>query len=184
MLTILWERLDGPGLEYCEIALHPVVTLTGHVIAGYPGGAYAVTYSVQTNAAGVTVAVEVTCRTGGSTRHLSIRRDRNGGFLENGMPLKGFETCADVDLEATPSTNLLPIRRLHLAVGEHADLVALWIRCPDLTVAPLPQRYTRLDRTHYRYQSFESGYETVLVVDDDGVVTAYGDLWRRLARYD
>jgi hypothetical protein len=37
------------------------------------------------------------------------------------------EGCLDIDLGFSPSTNLLPIRRLTLAVGEAATVRAAWL---------------------------------------------------------
>jgi uncharacterized protein len=59
---------------------------------------------------------------------------------------------SDVDLEVTPSTNTIPIRRLDLKVGESQEVNAVWVRFPSLELEPLRQQYTRHDENHYRYQ--------------------------------
>jgi hypothetical protein len=87
----------------------------------------------------------------------------------------------DVDLEISPSTNTLPIRRLNLAIGESRELTAAWVRFPELTVEPLAQRYTRLAERRYRYESVVSGFTAELEVDDLGLVVTYEGLWQRVA---
>jgi hypothetical protein len=40
----------------------------------------------------------------------------------NGAAVSAVEGCIDIDLKYSPSTNLLPIRRLNLAIGESAEV--------------------------------------------------------------
>jgi hypothetical protein len=89
--------------------------------------------------------------------------------------------CLDVDLAFTPATNILPLRRLGLAVGESREVTAAWIRFPDLSVEPLPQRYTRLDERRVRYESRGGAFTAELEVDELGLVVRYPPLWERVA---
>lgn len=87
----------------------------------------------------------------------------------------------DVDIQATPLTNTLPIRRLDPKDGESVDIRLAYIRIPDLTVAPADQRYTALrSGSLYRFESLESGFTADLPVDEDGFVLDYPGLFRRL----
>ena len=87
--------------------------------------------------------------------------------------------CVDVDVSFSPSTNLLPIRRLGLAVGESAEVVAAWILLPELEVKPLPQRYTRIGERRYRYESRGGAFSVELDVDEAGLVLDYPPFWKR-----
>jgi len=87
--------------------------------------------------------------------------------------------CIDVDFTASPFTNTLPIRRLGLGVGQSARLRVVYIRVPALEIRPATQTYTRLDATHYRYES--GTFRADLPVDEDGLVLDYPGLWRRIA---
>jgi uncharacterized protein len=89
--------------------------------------------------------------------------------------------CLDVDLAFTPATNILPLRRLDLAVGESREVTAAWLLFPDLTVEPLPQRYTRLDERRVRYESRGGAFTAELEVDELGLVMRYPPLWERVA---
>jgi hypothetical protein len=86
-----------------------------------------------------------------------------------------LDGAVDVDLGVTPSTNTLPIRRLGLEIGEHADLVVAWVRFPDLAVERSDQRYTRLAENTYRYAS--GSFSRDIEADDLGLVTSYPDLF-------
>jgi len=87
--------------------------------------------------------------------------------------------CTDVDLEISPSTNTIPIRRLNLAVGQASAVTAAWVRFPALTVEPLTQRYTRTGANRYHYAS--GAFATEIEVDDVGLVTGYEGGWVREA---
>jgi len=89
--------------------------------------------------------------------------------------------CLDVDLAFTPATNILPLRRLGLAVGESREMTAAWVRFPDLSVEPLAQRYTRLDERRVRYESRGGSFTADLEVDELGLVVRYPPLWERVA---
>ena len=108
---------------------------------------------------------------------LLLEVDDAGGWRDRTGILSQVTGCLDVDLEVTPATNTLPIRRLHLPLGESASPVAAWVRFPDLTVEPLPQEYRRTGEHRYRYQN---RYE--LEVDDLGLVTRYADIWECIAQ--
>src|SRR5947209_17719639 len=85
--------------------------------------------------------------------------------------LEPVTRCLDVDLNFSPSTNTLPIRRLDLAIGEEAEVRAAWLRFPSFELEPLVQRYEHLDEQTCRY---ESGSDSAEVrVNGDGLVTAY-----------
>jgi uncharacterized protein len=89
--------------------------------------------------------------------------------------------CLDLDLAFTPATNILPLRRLGLAVGDSREMTAAWVRFPDLSVEPLAQRYTRLDERRVRYESRGGAFTAELEVDELDLVVRYPPLWERVA---
>lgn len=116
-------------------------------------------------------------------RRLALRVDAAGRWFAGRKPLPWARGLHDVDLGVTPSTNTLPIRRLGLAVGESAEVTAVWVRFPELEVRPLAQRYTRLSRTAYRYQSLVDGkvrFSARIEVDRQGRVERYAGLFQRI----
>jgi hypothetical protein len=90
-----------------------------------------------------------------------------------------LDNCLDVDLEWSPSTNTLPIRRLGLAIGDMKTVTAAWVRFPSLEVQRLDQSYERVDERRYRYRS--GRFTADLAVDEDGVVLQYGVNWKAVA---
>ena len=88
-----------------------------------------------------------------------------------------MDGCIDLDLNFSPSTNLLPIRRLDLAIGTEAKVRAAWLRFPDFTLEPLDQLYRRTDLASYRYESGGGTFVTELRVTEAGFVAHYGNFF-------
>jgi len=95
----------------------------------------------------------------------------------NGVEVPGVSGAEDVDLEFSPSTNLLPVRRLSIQVGDQVAVRAAWVRFPEFTVEPLDQTYTRLTDETYRYESAVGAFRRDLKVDENGFVLDYPQLW-------
>lgn len=101
------------------------------------------------------------------------------GWQADGVDRPDLDGAVDIDLAFSPFTNTLPIRRLALAVGASAEIVTAYVT-PGLTVAPDPQRYTRLADDRYLYESLDSDFRAEITVDADGFVVDYPGLFVRL----
>jgi hypothetical protein len=107
---------------------------------------------------------------------LDIRRD-GLQWLMNAIEVPEVAGSEDIDLGFSPSTNLLPIRRLALKVGEHATVRAAWVRFPELTLELLEQTYTRISPDCYRYESEGGEFRRDLKTDENGFVVEYPTIW-------
>ena len=107
--------------------------------------------------------------------HIRVNGKQHWWLNENEVP--GVEGSIDLDLNFSPSTNLLPVRRLKLAVGEGADITTAWLRFPGFNLEPLPQHYQRLEEFTYRYESSGSKFIADLRVDQVGFVIDYPGIW-------
>lgn len=102
-------------------------------------------------------------------------------FNDVGEVQPHLDGALDVDLSATPFTNTLPIRRLGLREGESAEINAVYIRLPELTVDVDGQRYTCLEAgRRYRYESLDNDFVREIETDANGLVTLYPGLFRRV----
>jgi hypothetical protein len=108
---------------------------------------------------------------------IEISVDPRHHWWLNGEECIGVSGCSDLDLNFSPSTNLLPIRRLGLELGQRAEVRAAWLRFPSFTIEPLEQYYTRIDEAIYRYESAGGRFVTELKVDEAGFVTEYPGFW-------
>jgi hypothetical protein len=125
------------------------------------------------NHAWETTSARVTGSMGNRAIEHRIEAAATHAWQLNGDHVPAVDGCIDVDLNFSPSTNLLAIRRLALDIGEEAEIVAAWLRFPSFTLEPLQQVYLRLSETTYRYTSNYGKFVAELEVNDAGFVTLY-----------
>ena len=181
LADVLWQRDGHVSLEHCRLSRMPgMFALQGIVLSRAEQVPQQVHYMVACGLDWVTRAVHVTSIQGEHIRRVQLERDPSGIWRRDREELLECEGLSDVDLQITPSTNTLPIRRLQLGVGESGETDALWIRFPDLTLERLPQRYTRTAEDRFTYESRGGAFRADLNVDAEGVVVQYGDIWSRV----
>ena len=95
----------------------------------------------------------------------------------NGQVIDEVRGCIDVDLNFSPSTNLLPIRRLNMKIGDRQTVRAAWLRFPDFTLEPLEQVYHRTDEYRYGYESGGGSFRSTLQTNADGFVVRYPEFF-------
>ncbi|WP_262029824.1 putative glycolipid-binding domain-containing protein [Microvirga sp. Mcv34] len=180
--TIRWSAWDGCGAGMEHVDVRPAdggLTVSGVVIAKADETEFGLSYRLRLDALWRTKDV-ILRTTAGHVLHLES--DGQGHWQENGKVRPDLQGCIDIDIQATPLTNTLPVRRLDLETGESSDIRLCYIAVPDLIVTAANQRYTALDAgTLYRFESLESGFTADLPVDEDGFVLDYPGLFKRLA---
>jgi hypothetical protein len=95
----------------------------------------------------------------------------------NGVDQLDVAGCTDLDLAFSPATNLLPIRRLSIPIGNTTEVRAAWLGFPEFDLALLEQSYHRIDASRYRYESMEGTFSTELQVGSHGFIFRYPGLW-------
>jgi hypothetical protein len=175
---VAWRRSDEVEAdEHCTLTIRDSgLSLVGTVIGAEAGLPIRIEYRVLADRDGLTTAAHVRDLRGFETRTISLERDAKERWTVDGTVVRALKGCTDVDLGCSPSTNTLPLRRLHLAVGASQTIKAAWVRFPELTVEKAAQTYTRLDEITYRYASGD--FAADLIVDEDGLVATYA-VWRR-----
>jgi uncharacterized protein len=180
--TVVWKNLSLDGRDYCALR-H---TAEGWLLKGTVVGVLKdqqpmmARYEISCDENWLTHRVQVERTIGSDVKTLSLNVESRAVWRSSGQELPGVHGCDDVDLALTPATNTLPIRRLNLQVGSSESVIAAWVKFPDLTVEPLSQRYTRLAKDTYRYES-NTGFSAEVVVDDLGLVITYPGGWERIA---
>jgi uncharacterized protein len=175
---ILWKRLDLPGHEAAEIRQHRNRwNLTGTAMFVYRRQPCRFDYEIECDMQWGTRDVTVRGQIGEAPLALMLSRDSESAWCANDVEQPEVRGCVDVDLGFSPSTNLLPIRRLNLAIGARADVRAAWVRFPELTLEVLEQSYTRLAELTYLYESAGGTFRRELTVNSDGFVVDYPGLW-------
>ena len=176
--SVLWRRLDTPGHDACRLEEREVGwTLDGIAVFLENGAAARLAYNVQCDPGWHTRQGQVRGWLGGKPVRFDMVRSSEGMWTLNAAAIPGLESCIDLDFGFTPATNLLPLRRLDLAVGQAADAPAAWLDVSSGTLQLLPQRYEKRVGGAYWYQAPRFGYEALLEVDPSGFILRYPGLW-------
>lgn len=174
--TILWRRVDQPGHESAMLALsESSARLSGTAVFRHDGQPCRLDYAVECTVDGLTQTVDIRGWVGARSIDVKLAVDDASRWRMNGELVPTVEGCLDVDLNFSPSTNLLPIRRLRLAAGEQANVRAAWLRFPSFALEPLDQMYSRVAEDTYRYSS--GSFTRELTVDEVGFVLTYPGYW-------
>jgi uncharacterized protein len=193
--VVQWMSTTWPAPDQCALSeISYGWELDGEAKAMVNGSPIEVTYTVRVDREWQTRLVKVKqvdfnyIPGFSSTKRYTLKRDEFGHWTASSgndrPPLGGIQLLEDIDIQVTPATNTLPIRRLNLAVGESAEVTAAWFRIPEFRVEPLRQRYTRTAEDTYRYESPDHDFTANLTVDDLGLVVNYDPGWVRLASTD
>lgn len=177
---VIWRRHDLAGHETSRVfAVEMGWRLSGVAVFVVAGQACRLEYEVDCDQQWTTKATTVKGWMGERVIETRIERQADGHWYQDGQPCADVTGCMDIDLNFSPSTNLLPIRRLNLATGETAAVRAAWLEFPSFVLQPLEQTYTRLEERKYRYESSGGEFVADLLMDDAGFVIDYGPLWSR-----
>jgi hypothetical protein len=176
--TILWRRLDRPGHEYARLSRDGTEwQLAGVAVFQHERLPCRLDYAIVCDAQWRTKTGRVTGWVGDRTVEVEVSIDASGAWHINGTARQEVAGSVDLDLNFSPSTNLLPIRRLALPVGKHAHVKAAWLRFPSFTLEPLEQTYRRVDDGVYRYESAGGTFVAEIEVNSVGLVTSYPPAW-------
>lgn len=175
-----WRRLDVPGREDARIEQTAEGwRLTGRLEAEEASVRAQLMYVIECERDWRTRRTILTGTAAGGPVRFEFAADGEGHWTLDGAPLRLVEGALDIDLGFTPATNLLPIRRLNLAVGERADVRTAWVRFPELRVEALEQSYQREADRVFRYDALVDGepFRARLDTDGFGRVLLYEGLW-------
>ena len=173
---LAWAAVTWPGLEYVigrsdDAGFHA----DGRLVMVETGPAH-VSYQLECDPAWrfreLTIAV-----TDASGERTLVLTAADGRWRADDADRLDLAQCIDIDINCTPLTNTLPIRRLTWSPGAAFDLNVAYVSVPELDVRPVRQRYTKLAAGLYRYES--GSFRADLPVDEDGFVLDYPGIWAR-----
>ncbi len=178
-LSVLWRRLDQPGHESARLfSQHSNWHLTGTAVFAHNQQPCRLDYLIVCDLEWRTLSGKITGWVGNEIVEIELSVDSARRWQLNGQEYSKVAGCIDLDLNFSPSTNLLPIRRLGLAIGQEAKVQAAWLRFPSFSIEPLEQLYRRLDIVTYLYESAGGRFVAELQVNTAGFVTLYPGLWQ------
>lgn len=176
--TILWRRLDVPGHEFARVGrLDGLWVLTGTALFLHEASPCRLDYEIRCGPSWETISGGVRGWVGRKSIEVGVRVDAPGRWHLDGVEVPAVADSIDLDLNFSPSTNLLPIRRLKLEVGQSGEVAAAWLRFPSFRLERLTQTYHRTADTLYRYESAGGSFARDLTVNAAGLVTRYPGFW-------
>jgi hypothetical protein len=197
MRFVIWMGVEEWLTETAAVELDENgLTATGTQLGADPEP-FRVDYRLDASDGFVTRAFGATSSGDGWRRMLALSHDGSGDWRaevddEGRVPggawdgsLPDLRQARDIDLQFSPLTNTMPIRRHGFAEGGSADFVMAFVTTPSLVVEASRQRYEHVRNTKpgavVRYMSLDSDFSADLKLDVEGLVAFYPRLARRVA---
>jgi uncharacterized protein len=176
--TILWRGIFWPGHEHCAVYDEDSrLFVEGVAVFKHEAEPCRLEYVIECDDTWTTQSARVSGYVGKKPIGIEIKADADRNWFFNGSEQPDVKGCTDVDLNFSPSTNLLPIRRLSLKPGQQAMVSAAWLRFPSFKLERLDQVYRRMGQATYRYESNDGAFVSELKVNAFGLVINYPELW-------
>lgn len=174
-----WQEWEGGGTQHLVFSGQREGMFVDAAAISSDPHPFAARYRIALDADWLTRRVEVALV--GREDVLILEADGRGHWTMDGRPMPTLDGVLEPDLSVSPFTNTLPIKRLRLAKGESAEIRTAYVYVPTLDVFPDPQRYTCLEEgRRYLYESLDSDFRREIAFDEQGLVTDYPGLFRRL----
>ena len=199
---LLWMKDDPLGMEHAIVEIGDSGLVATSTALGTCPVPYRLDLELRVDAAWVTRRLALTATGDGWARSLVLERLESWSAVvaSNGdippavlasIPgdvIDANEVPAavvDVDVQYSPLTNVMPIRRLGLdRPGAAGSFVMAWVSVPSLAVTLDPQRYTLLGSDNgqpcARFEAGDGFFTAVIRCDDTGLVVDYPGIARRL----
>lgn len=178
--AIVWRRFDviGAGHEFARIFSEDMKHfLEGAAIFVHEKKFCKLDYLIECDTDWQTVSADVSGFVNDEKIAIKIAVDAKKRWKINGKENTATANCADIDLNFSPITNTLPIRRLNLQTGAKAKVRAAWLRFPSFALEPLEQTYERIGENKFAYESAGGVFRAEIETDEFGLATRYGDFW-------
>jgi hypothetical protein len=200
----VWTKDDPAGVEQCELAIDSGGLVARSVAIGLAPVPYRLDLELTTGADWVTQRLSATALGDRWTRTLVLERNAAGVWAgsrsNDGSRLPDIGDAGrddavepenipsrvlDVDVQWSPVTNIMPVRRLGLDRAGAADTFTMaWVSVPSLTVTLDEQHYTLLGVDNgdlcARFESSDGFFTAVIRCDPDGVPIDYPGIARRV----
>lgn len=185
-LTRIWRRIGLHGLEHLTLQeVEGGLRVYSVLSAEIELGGFTCEYHFDLDRQWRTLTFKLALNQSGQDHRLEITRSAAETWKVDGVPRTDLDGCLDLDLAVSPFTNTLAIRQLALAPGESREILAVYVKIPELEVVPARQRYERLDRNdpprRFLYTGVDTGFIQEITVDEHALVEQYPRFAERVA---
>ena len=179
-LNILWTGIAYHSLENCVLTHGDESIEVNSVIVGaHDEKIYRVDYAIKINHNWECIFFEVTTQLSNNKETINYHSDGRGNWTKNGVPLKEFKGCIDIDISLTPFTNSLPINRLQWELEKPQQIKVLFLDLMSQEISAVQQCYTKLSNTEFKFENVPNDFEAIITVDESGMVVNYPELFVR-----
>jgi uncharacterized protein len=204
MRRYLWMKDDPAGMEQAELSVGARGLAARSVAFGSVPVPYRLDMDLMTGADWVTRRLALTAFGDGWARWLVLERDTDGVWsgsqsADGSAPLAVVAAVPsstvgpadvpahvlDVDVQWSPVTNLMPVRRLGLdRPGSTGTFTMAWVSVPSLAMTLDEQHYTLVGVDEgdvcVRFEEGDGSFTAVIRCDADGVALDYPGIARRV----
>lgn len=177
--AVRWQSWDGEGAEHIVFSDRATGAVAEGALLSGGDARFAAHYQLSCHPNGHLAEARVAIVGGPS---IALHSDGDGLWRNSdGKRVPALVGAIDVDLSASPVTNMLTIRRLGLAEGQSSEITAVYVRLPDLEITLDQQRYTCIEAgRRYLYEAVDGTFRAEIETEPSGVVTQYPGFFRRV----
>jgi hypothetical protein len=176
---ILWKSIQFPGHEACRMVYRARQWhVDGVAVFSYGEKPCQLSYAIRCGPTWETRSASVKGWVGNKRIQIRLNVDAKRHWSLNEIAIPQVSGCVDLDLNFSPSTNTIAIRRLELAPSEQQEIETAWLRFPSFTLEALKQTYQRMGEDLYLYLSGGGHFAANLKVNQSGLVIDYPGIWQ------
>jgi hypothetical protein len=177
----IFSEGDREGFEVARFEKKRDGVVAHGTSVGCEGGkGWAIRYTIELDSRWCTRSATIESE---GSKLLKVRSNGAGRWTIDGERRALLDGCLDLDLEASLVTNMAPVHRLSLRVGQRSVAPAVYVRTKNLKVERLEQTYARLPdvggRAVFDYESPRFAYRADLEFARDGLVVVYPQIGAR-----
>jgi uncharacterized protein len=178
--NILWTGIEYHSVENCILTITDKgAKVTSSIVGKYANELYKIEYRIRINQFWETTSFEMESQLHNTMKRVRFRRQGKGRWFVNGRLDKKLNGCIDIDISLTPFTNALPINRLKPAENQVEQIMVLYVDVLGEKIMPVQQKYTRLSDADFKFENVPNDFESVISVDELGLVVEYPGLFKR-----
>ena len=179
--NIIWEGINDESVENCNVLTNEdgmeanatVSLLQDDYVCN-------IEYFVKINRQWESRYLKiVNCHEEGN-KELELQRLPGNKWMVNGKEDAAYEGFDGIYISVTPFTNTFIINRKKLQEEESIKMRIIYIEPLEMRTEPIEVVYTKLTEREFEYQNLTTGYNVVLDVDENGLVTNYPGYFKML----
>lgn len=180
---LIWQHLDAAGWEHVRVITeHPGWMVFDSILVREANN--------QVLRGGYTLVVDKQWRTlelrfmlesaPGSMQGIHLLTEGDGRWTDaNEQHIPELDGILDVDIQWSPLTKTLPLKRLDMQVGAEHELRVAYISLPKLALQVVEQVFSRPDDSTIAFSAPGEPDKDLITVDQNGYVTDYTEVFSR-----